>query len=395
MTFPPGKWSPLLVAAQWPDDSDIAALAQGKSNREEIGGRFNDFADSLQRAQADWLVEQRGHTVDDLVATFRAGEAKARTVRERNAVKSRAYASAYDSMLCLRQDLTDLACEGNKNIETIEQSEQPIETKLPLIQTLIAKYQSLATVTAAKYAGNVLDAIQRILDVDGISLGARQFTQAQGADVGQMFRQPENEQDLKDRIKAVFEIQDRSHVFGGGQLLQAAPPASGRGTALASGPAKLHAGADGYLAPKAYQPVAAAGHSAEPARTGQGGRILPAPHTEALMNPFYNTPAGSFTCRPGYPRPAGEPDELALAINHRCSWRSARTVTRGNSPHPKPLPHRTRPELQQRPGIGRATLRCRARGAISPGDDDRTPDFPCRTNDPVRRTQPAGARSGD
>src|SRR4051812_11762405 len=105
MTFPPGKWSPLLVGGEWPDEQDLAALSQGKTNRGTLRTRFSSFADALRSAQTGPLADQRGHTVDDLRYAFVEGESHARKIAEKNAVKERAYDSAYDSTLSLRHDL--------------------------------------------------------------------------------------------------------------------------------------------------------------------------------------------------------------------------------------------------------------------------------------------------
>ena len=66
MTFPPGKWSPLLVGDQWPHERDLAALSNGRSNRRRIRTGFSSFGDVLRSAQTGPLADQRGHTVDDL-----------------------------------------------------------------------------------------------------------------------------------------------------------------------------------------------------------------------------------------------------------------------------------------------------------------------------------------
>ena len=191
MMFPPGEWSFLLVGDQWPDDQDLMALSQGKINRGQLKTGYVHFADMLRNAQTGPLAEQQGYTADDLRNAFRQGEDQARRVAEKNGVKESAYGTAYDSMVSLQHDLTDLANEGNQRIKEIQDSKEPVEAKVPHIVAAVQQYRALANLAAAKYSGNVLDAMQRILDEEATGQSARQFAQAHGLDVGQMFRQPE------------------------------------------------------------------------------------------------------------------------------------------------------------------------------------------------------------
>src|SRR5580693_6068396 len=205
MTFPPGEWSLLLVGDQWPDDEDLMALSHGKINRGNIKNGFSNFADMLRNAQTGPLAGQQGHTADDLRNAFSQGENQARRVAEKNGTKESAYATAYDSTLGLQHDLTSLAEDGNKQIKEIQDSKQPIETKVPQIVAAIHRYRALASLAAAKYGGNVLDAIQRVLDEEGTGQSARQFAQAHGVDTGHMFHQPEDERGLADQVRELLD----------------------------------------------------------------------------------------------------------------------------------------------------------------------------------------------
>jgi hypothetical protein len=204
--FPPGGWSPLLVGDQWPDDDqDLMALSHGKTNRGAIRTGYSNFADALRNAQTGPLAEQQGHTADDLRNTFGQGENQARRVAEKNGIKESAYGTAYDSMLSLQHDLTGLADEGNKQIKEIQDSKEPVEAQVTQIVALIHQYRALSNLAAAKYGGNVLEAMQRILDEEGTGQSARQFAQTHGVDVGQMFRQPEDQEGLEKQVKGVLD----------------------------------------------------------------------------------------------------------------------------------------------------------------------------------------------
>jgi hypothetical protein len=203
--FPPGEWSPLLVGDQWPDDQDLMALSHSKINRGNTKTGYMHFADTLRNAQAGPLAEQQGHTADDLRDAFRQGENEARRVAEKNGIKESAYGSAYDSMLSLQHDLTALAEEGNKQIKQIQESKEPVEAKVTQIVAAIHQYRALSNLAAAKYGGNVLDATQRILDAEGTGQSARQFAQANGVNVGQMYRQPDDQNYLTDHVRTVLD----------------------------------------------------------------------------------------------------------------------------------------------------------------------------------------------
>ncbi|BBY20119.1 hypothetical protein MSTO_03240 [Mycobacterium stomatepiae] len=199
--LPPGEWSLAIVGDQWVDDPDLTALLHGRTNRGNIKAGFTNYGDVLRSAQTGPLADQHGITADDLRDAFRQGEQQARQVAEKNAIKEGAYGTAYDSMVSLRQDLTSLAAEGNQRIDEIKHSKQPVEAKVPQMIAAIHQYRALAAITAAKYSGNVFDAMQRILDAEGTGQSARQFAQAHGVNVGQMFRPPEDQQTLEDQVR--------------------------------------------------------------------------------------------------------------------------------------------------------------------------------------------------
>jgi hypothetical protein len=238
MIFPPGEWSLLLVGDQWPDDQDLMALSHGKINRGQIKTGFVHFADMLRNAQTDQLSDQQGYTADDLRDAFRQGENQAQRVAEKNGVKESTYGTAYDSMISLQHDLTGLAEEGNKQIKEIQDSKEPVEVKVTHIVALIHQYRALANLTVAKHSGNVLDAMQRILDAEGTGQSARQFAQAHGVDVGQMFRQPNDEKELAKRVQHLLDKSGSplgsAAAYGDNPPLQTPPPPAPNSLAAAN-----------------------------------------------------------------------------------------------------------------------------------------------------------------
>lgn len=202
--FPPGEWSPLIIGDQWPDYGDILALEHGRNNRGAIKTGFTNFSDTLQDAQRGPLVEQRGLTADSLRIVFGRGEDHARRVAEKNNVKKNAYGAALGNVTSLRHDLANLAEESNREIRVVQDSKEDLATKLTRIVALIHQYRTLANFAAAKYAGNILDAMQRVLDEEGTGESARQFAITHGADVSRMFRQPNDQKDLETHVREIL-----------------------------------------------------------------------------------------------------------------------------------------------------------------------------------------------
>lgn len=310
MTFPPGKWSQLLIGDQWPDDQDITLLSQGRTNRGANATAFTLFAEGLHNARTGALTEQRGRTIDNLRSAFRNGEQHAQAVGERNSVKQKAYSAAWDSMLSLQHDLTALAEEANPQIEAIEHSKDPADVRAAEITAQILRYKAIACVVAAKYTGNVLDAIQRVLDADGAELQARQFVQTQGLDVGRMFQRPCGGQELSDRVRGMLGEIVPSEVLETGKLPTTMLPAADQ-TAQHSEPELQSIG----TLPMSSQPVAVTGPAAsansphEVLQTGQSpvGRVYRGPMAipSAALPP---TPVAAATRAHAAPvNPVGSP----------------------------------------------------------------------------------------
>jgi hypothetical protein len=123
-------------------------------------------------------------------------------VADKNGVKESAYSTAYDSTVGLQHDLTSVAEEGNKQIKEIQDSKQPLEAKVTQIVGVIQQSRALAALASAKCSGNVLEVMQRILDEEGTGQSARKFAQAHGVDVGQMFRQPDDQKNLSEQVRS-------------------------------------------------------------------------------------------------------------------------------------------------------------------------------------------------
>ena len=289
MIFPPGEWSFLLVGDQWPDDQDLMALSQGKVNRGLIKAGYLHFADMLHHAQTGPLAEQQGYTAGDLRSAFQQGEDQARQVAEKNGVKEGAYGTAYDSMQSLQHDLTGLADEGNKRIKQIQDSKEPAEAKVAQIVAAINEYRALAHLAAAKYSSNIFDAMQRILDAEGTGESARQFAQAQGLDVGRMFRHGNGREDLEGEVRDTLN-RDSSpmNLANGAKLPPGEAPSAPDATTPLTQNARVPAGARAQVPPPRGTPSPMNLASNAKLPTPQAPPATPAP--AAAGSPQFSVP---------------------------------------------------------------------------------------------------------
>ncbi len=426
--FPSGEWSPLLIGDQWPDDQDLTALERGKTNRGNITAEFMHFADMLRNAQTGPLIGQQGHTADDLRDAFRKGDDHARRVAEKNSVKASAYANAYDSMRSLQHDLTGIAEDGNEQIKEIQDSKQPVETKVTQILAVIARCRALANLAAAKYGGNVLDAIQRILGVEATGQSARQFAQAHGVDPGQMFRQPSDQKNLDGQVRGLVENAGspssptpQSHVpprpnpepgYLTGQVPQlgesggrapAEPNAEhAYSTALAGGQTPPQVSALGGRAPSAHD----AEHAYPPTLTGgpgppqvgvPGGRTAPGLNvrTDAANR---SVPHTRDNCAPSLVRTISVGDrEPVPSAPHRTAGGDLAcryTCRIGSEPAPRPDPSLVDPKLRQGPPGRRAVLSGGRGRATSSSDAYRLANSASSAAAPGHGSDCCGARTG-
>ncbi len=357
--LPPGEWSSVIVGDQWVDDDDLMVLLHGRTNRGAIKAGFTSFGDMLRSAQTGPLAEQQGLTADDLRHAFRQGEQQARQVAEKNGIKESAYSSAYDSVVSLRQDLTALAAEGNRRIEDIQHSKVPVEAKVPQMIAAIHQYRALAGIAAAKYSGNVFDAMQRILDAEGAGQSARQFAQDHGLDVGQMFRPPIDEKDLEERVRSGLKPHDSPMNFGNNANLppgqaplapdspmplthnagfRAANPPLAPSAAGNPSPMKLASNAkiSAPQAPPVAPPPAAGPMPSAPAPVHGGSSIPGTPPVSAPSSGLPTTGATPLTGSPAAPTGPAQPVTPGDLVHSFDKGMQTGTATAGAMPPPQP-----------------------------------------------------------
>src|SRR3984957_4169241 len=165
--YPPGKWSMLLVGAQWVSITSVAALNNAIANRGTIQTNFSQLHDTLQQAITTTLAGQEGETADAIRDAFRQGADQAAKIAEKNGAYKKALQDALDSVQQLRDKLTSIANDGNKQINDELQSKDDLEIKVAKIAKIIADCQRQANQAAADCAFSIIGAGQGVLDAQG------------------------------------------------------------------------------------------------------------------------------------------------------------------------------------------------------------------------------------
>src|ERR1700735_861596 len=242
--YPQGKWSPALVGAQWVSITAVTALNNAIANRGTIQTNFTQLHDTLQNAITTALAGQEGVTADAIRDAFREGADQAAKIAEKNGAYKKALQKALDSVQHLREKLTAIAKDGNKQIDDELQSKDDFEIKVAKIAKIIADCQRQANQAAGHSAFEVIAAGQKVMDAQGTGESFFGMANDAGIDANQ---QP-NEKALEDQVRGMLNQ----------PAAQGLPPTTGpRGGAGGQAPAA---------------PAAAPGGPATGPRGGAGGQ---------------------------------------------------------------------------------------------------------------------------
>jgi hypothetical protein len=189
--YPLGKFTPYLIGFQWVSGSSMAVINEAKLNRQTVKTSFESIENTLLTAVSTTLSEQEGMTAQDIQTSFLQGVNQAREIADRNGIAATSYSTAYDSVVGLRQELAQIAAEGNKQIDDIQSSKDPAPIKVGKVVAVITECQRRTNQSAAKYGANIIDAGQQVLESRGSGQSFRQVLQAQGIDPTRLFPQPD------------------------------------------------------------------------------------------------------------------------------------------------------------------------------------------------------------
>jgi len=252
----------LLVGAQWVSITSVAALNNAIANRGTIQANFSQLHDTLQQAITTTLAGQEGETADAIRDAFRQGADQAAKVAEKNGAYKKALQDALDSVQQLRDKLTSIANDGNKQINDELQSKDELPIKISKIAEIIADHQRQANQAAAECAFSVIGAGQKVVDAQGNGQSFFGMARDAGIDANQ---QP-NLQAIEDQVR--------------GKLNQAAPTGAHPPSA-ASMPEGTAPPAPAPPAPAPAQPPTSGGSMPE-------GAVPPAPAAPVPAQPLAN-----------------------------------------------------------------------------------------------------------
>lgn len=206
MTDPPvGNWTELLVGHQWPSVASVNLTGAAAENRRTAADLLELYADSLRSAIDGPLASQEGVTAEDTREAFTNGESHALRLAEKNRGKGRAYQSANQDVSNLRTELSQIAADGNHQIEQILSSKEPTPIKLGKIVDVVLEAQERANAKATGHGANLLGAIQDVLDREGSGLTAREFATVNGVDLQDAWR-ASNRDTIRDRVAAMTNL---------------------------------------------------------------------------------------------------------------------------------------------------------------------------------------------
>jgi hypothetical protein len=286
--YPPGKWSVLLVGAQWVSITSVTALSNAIANRGTIQANFSQLHDTLQQAVTTTLAGQEGETADAIRDAFRQGADQAAQIAEKNGTYKKALQGALDSITHLREKLTQIANEGNQKIDDELKSNDKPDVQVLKIAQYIADGQRQANQAAAECAFSVIGEGQKVVDAQGT--GQSFFGMAR--DAGVEANQQPNLQAIEDQVRGQLNqpAAPGAPARGGNAVPSSEPPpAASAPPAPAPNSSPIPGGRFGDAAPAPGAPAAPAANSG-PIAGGRFGDVAPAPG-----GAFPATPAGMRT----------------------------------------------------------------------------------------------------
>ena len=177
--------------------TSVTALKNAIANRGTIQTNFTQLHDTLQNAITTALAGQEGVTADAIRDAFREGADQAAKIAEKNGAYKKALQKALDSVQHLREKLTSIANDGNKQIDDELQSKDEFEIKVAKIAKIIADCQRQANQAAGHSAFEVIAAGQKVMDAQGTGQSFFGMAQDAGIDANQ---QP-NEKAIEDQVR--------------------------------------------------------------------------------------------------------------------------------------------------------------------------------------------------
>ena len=213
-----------LIGPWWPGPS--TTLRDAAHHWATWSTQKQELAQTL-RNQRKLLSQNQGKTAEDLISRFFQGEKSELDKAEKYKTKADALNSAADAIDYLRSRLTEIANEGNKEIDDVLASKKPLPEQLAEIQAIQARCNADAAKASVAAVDKIMAATQKILDAEGIHGDARTWAREHGFNTDDV---PPPRQISKDDLDSP----PAAVVLGGMALVAAAAGGTGRRAAAAS-----------------------------------------------------------------------------------------------------------------------------------------------------------------
>ena len=164
-----------MIGPWWPGPSTI--LRDAAHHWASWSTQKQELAQTL-RNQRKLLSQNQGKTAEDLISRFFQGEKSELDKAEKYKTKADALNSAADAIDYLRSRLTEIANEGNKEIDDVLASKKPLPEQLTEIQAIQARCNADAAKASVAAIDKIMAATQKILDAEGIHGDARTWARS-------------------------------------------------------------------------------------------------------------------------------------------------------------------------------------------------------------------------
>jgi hypothetical protein len=175
--LPKGAWTAPLVGPWWPGPS--MTLRDAAQHWATWSTQKQELAQTL-RHQRERLSQNQGKTAEDLISRYFQGEKSELDKAEKYKIKADTLNSAADEIDYLRSRLTEIANEGNKEINDVLASKKPLSVQLAEVQAIQARCNADAAKASGAAVSKIMAATQRILDAEGIHGDARTWAREHG-----------------------------------------------------------------------------------------------------------------------------------------------------------------------------------------------------------------------
>nr|WP_197515572.1 DUF5631 domain-containing protein [Mycobacterium sp. E1747] len=176
--LPPGRWTALLVGPWWPAPS--AAMRGAGQYWRQACLEQQQYSQDLTSLQNLLAANNQGHTADDLVARYHDGAKFHMDLAEKYRNKAEAFDSGADAVDFLRSRLSEIASDGDRDIDRILASKEPLPQQLTEILGVQERCNADAANASRDATNKIVGATQKILDAEGVGADARTWASQHG-----------------------------------------------------------------------------------------------------------------------------------------------------------------------------------------------------------------------